>query len=76
MSQTTKILKIGDKSEHVKNVQALLKSAGYSLTIDGNFGKETDFTVKDFQGSKGLKPDGIVGSKTWEHLLKISQQNS
>lgn len=39
------------------------------LFVDGVFGKLTEEAVKEFQRTNGLKPDGIVGDKTWEKLF-------
>lgn len=36
---------------------------------DGIFGRETEATVKTYQQKNGLAVDGIVGKKTWRHLL-------
>ena len=38
---------------------------------DGIFGKETDATVRDFQGKNGLTPDGVVGRKTMGRLDEL-----
>lgn len=52
-----------------KQIQTALKSAGfYSGQIDGKIGKKTTQAIKDFQKSKGLKADGIVGRKTKAEL--------
>ncbi|MBF0216667.1 MAG: peptidoglycan-binding protein [Candidatus Omnitrophica bacterium] len=52
-----------------KNIQKALKNAGfYSGEIDGKIGKGTRKAVREFQGSEGLKVDGIVGKKTWSRL--------
>lgn len=38
---------------------------------DGIFGPLTKQAVQEFQKSKGLKPDGVVGPITWAELKKI-----
>lgn len=40
------------------------------IKADGIFGKDTDDAVKDFQKKNNLTIDGIVGTGTWEALLK------
>lgn len=57
-------LRIGDKGDDVEFLQ---KNLG--LFVDGDFGPITLLAVKEFQRSKGLTPDGIVGRKSWEALL-------
>ena len=46
----------------------------YALNLipDGVFGKLTEEAVKNFQKKNGLKPDGIVGEKTWAKLPQLS----
>lgn len=61
-------IKKGSKGPDVLTLQQTLNKLGYHLSIDGIFGNETDDDVKDFQKSKGLTVDGIVGPKTWEAL--------
>lgn len=54
---------------HIKQIQASLKKAGfYKGEIDGKMGPRTKRAIKEFQKSKRLNPDGIVGEKTWEAL--------
>lgn len=57
-------LRVGDKGEDVEFLQEKL-----GIVQDGDFGPKTLQAVKDFQRSKGLGDDGIVGRKTWEALL-------
>lgn len=59
-------LKLGSSGEDVKKWQGILNSAiGAGLTVDGQFGAQTRDKTIDYQKSKGLAPDGIVGAKTW-----------
>ncbi|MGB9376035.1 MAG: N-acetylmuramoyl-L-alanine amidase [Mycobacteriales bacterium] len=59
----------GQSGERVRTVQYLLKSRGYTITVDGAFGSGTESTVRSFQSSKGLAVDGVVGPQTWEALV-------
>lgn len=68
-------LKKGSKGSDVKTLQQTLNNLGYNLSVDGIFGNGTEDDVKDFQKSKGLTVDGIVGPKTWE-ALDIKETNS
>lgn len=60
------ILGKGSCGEYVKKLQRAL-----NLVEDGKFGSLTEEAVKAFQKANGLKPDGIVGEKTWEKLPKM-----
>lgn len=61
-------LKYGNRGDHVRELQRSLRSQGYVLEIDGKFGPLTLQCVKSFQGTCGLKADGIVGPLTWAAL--------
>lgn len=66
----------GDICVEVGMLQTLLNKLGYKgsngrpLTVDNDFGTNCDYAVKNFQKSKGLNPDGIVGAKTWDFIVK------
>lgn len=54
-----------------KEIQTALKNAGFDPgSMDGKIGPRTRQAIKDFQKSKGLVPDGVVGPKTWASLSK------
>jgi peptidoglycan hydrolase-like protein with peptidoglycan-binding domain len=57
--------------DRVKQIQSALKKVNfYKGEIDGKSGPQTKRAIKAFQKSKGLTPDGIVGSRTWDELNK------
>lgn len=67
---TAKELKRGDCCRAVKKLQILLKGLDWNVgKIDGDFGAQTEEAVKKYQAYVGITADGIVGKKTWEHLL-------
>ena len=59
-------LKIGSTGEYVEELQKIL-----GITVDGDFGPQTEAAVKEYQQANGLKPDGIVGPKTWAEMSKV-----
>jgi peptidoglycan hydrolase-like protein with peptidoglycan-binding domain len=66
------ILRLGSRGDAVKELQTLLAKAGvYSGAVDGIFGQTTRTAVINFQRSKNLRSDGIVGSRTWKALRAI-----
>lgn len=68
-----KTLQKGDVSEEVKQWQMFLQSAGYKIpNVDGAFGPTTERETLKFQIKNGLKPDGVVGPKTWKFVTTVS----
>ncbi len=67
--KTYPLLKQGMNNQEVKLLQAQLNKYGYKLVVDGDFGAKTESAVRDFQRTRGLIADGIVGQKTWSKLL-------
>ena len=64
-------LRSGNRGNQVKTAQRLLNALGYDCgNVDGVFGAKTKAAVMSFQKAKGLGADGIIGSKTWNALLK------
>lgn len=72
---TMPVLQKGSKCPEVGTVQTLLSALGFvgkngkKLTVDHDFGANVEYAVKNFQKSKGIGQDGIVGAKTWPLLL-------
>ena len=61
------LLKLGSTGDNVKLLQEKL-----GLNPDGNFGPNTEKSVKDWQKKNGLKDDGVVGDITWNKLFNNS----
>ncbi len=62
--QFSKTLKTGSAGLDVKMLQQTLNKIGYTLTVDGKFGRKTFNAVLDLQRRHKLLADGIVGPKT------------
>ncbi len=62
------ILRTGSQGEAVRELQLLLRRAGHSILIDGDFGPATKRAVLNFQRDSGLIADGVVGPATWAAL--------
>lgn len=65
-------LKKGAKGNITKLLQEKVVNLGYSTNgVDGIFGNGTHNAVIQYQKSKGLSADGIVGQNTWRKLLGL-----
>jgi hypothetical protein len=64
------LLKRGMKSHLVKLIQENLKLHGLNIIVDGDFGKATEFALKNFQRKNSPTVSGIVDTQTWETLIK------
>ncbi|MGW2084947.1 peptidoglycan-binding protein [Streptomyces sp. NPDC001880] len=65
----TPSLQQGTSGDDVKRLQRSLTAAlGSTVGIDGSFGPATATAVRNYQTSRGLTADGIVGPDTWAAL--------
>jgi len=64
----------GDTGDSVKICQERLTLHGYTCPADGQFGAGTETKVLQFQRSRGLGADGVVGQQTWTALLVTPSQ--
>ncbi|MBQ7453985.1 MAG: peptidoglycan-binding protein [Selenomonadaceae bacterium] len=63
------IIKLGTKGDGVVHLQKKLTKLGfYNGKAHGTCDKETVNALKKFQSSRGMKPDGICGRKTYSAL--------
>lgn len=63
----------GDRGEAVRDVQHRLTELGHRIDpaeLDGRFGPSTEHAVREFQRSRRLPEDGVVGPDTWGHLVE------
>lgn len=67
------MLRSGSKGQDVRDLQMVLRSAGYNVKVDGDFGPATERAVRDFQFAHKLEADGVAGPKT---MLEISNFRS
>ena len=66
------LMRKGAQGNITKLLQEKLVSLGYSTNgIDGIFGSGTYSAVREFQKTRGLSEDGIVGQNTWRKLLNL-----
>lgn len=62
----------GASGNITKLLQEKLVTLGYSTNgVDGIFGSGTYSAVREFQKTRGLSADGIVGQNTWRNLLNL-----
>ena len=52
--------------DDVKAFQQLLVKQHYTITVDGQYGPETEAATRKFQQAKKLTVDGVVGPQTWK----------
>lgn len=67
----------GDRGHAVEKIQEWLTlwvffnpAWWYKCSIDGDFGPQTESTVKKFQQFHDLEVDGVVGPQTWNKLVE------
>lgn len=65
-------LKKGASGNITKLLQEKLVKLGYNTNgVDGIFGNGTYSAVREFQKTRGLSIDGVVGQNTWRKLLNL-----
>lgn len=72
----------GSKGQAVTTLQTSLVALGYNIGtfgangdgIDGDFGAKTLEAVIAFQADRGLTVDGIVGTETWDALIRADKE--
>lgn len=62
------VLREGARGVEVRRLQERLDAKGYSVNVDGHFGRGTKEVVIRYQGDHALRADGVVGASTWDSL--------
>lgn len=60
------------KGSDVRNLQQRLSKLGFSVQIDGIYGKSTESVIKKAQQKYGLPVTGVVDYKTWETIINLT----
>jgi peptidoglycan hydrolase-like protein with peptidoglycan-binding domain len=67
-------LRRGAKGDAVRYLQGVISNkAGGNITVDGNFGPQTEARVKDCQRLIRAKTSGIVGKQVWTFIDILSK---
>jgi hypothetical protein len=70
-SKATGMLRMGAKGAAVRELQAVLLRAGYTVKVDGDFGPSTKTAVIAFQKAHKIEADGVVGPQTQKALAIV-----
>lgn len=61
-----------ERKTEIKEIQKVLQVLGfYNFAIDGEFSAATETAVREYQKSKNLTVDGIVGENTYKSILEV-----
>ncbi|MDO5023033.1 MAG: peptidoglycan-binding protein [Eubacteriales bacterium] len=74
---TVYVIKRGSSGNDVRDLQKKLRELGYLKgSADGDFGKDTEEALKDFQRRNNLTADGIAGRATLSRLNSSSAKRA
>lgn len=66
------VLQLGSRGDTVKNLQEFLHDIGqYPWRIDGYFSRDTEASVRLFQGKIGIPSNGVVEARTWRAISRL-----
>jgi len=67
------MLRLGSQGAAVRELQTLLRRAGATVAVDGDFGPATKTAVEAFQAKAGQTQDGLAGPETMAALTRYRQ---
>lgn len=65
------VIRAGSRGDQVVWLQQHLIALGFRLEPTGIFNRVTLRAVRQFQRRRGLMVDGVVGTQTWNRLLRV-----
>lgn len=69
------IMKAGQTSDRIKELQARLDQVGwFAGSVSGYYGPQTTTAVAGFQAKRGLPDSGSVDQTTWDALVAMSRK--
>ena len=68
-------ISMGSKGADVVTLQKILFDLGNKITVDGDFGPQTDTVVKKFQKSNKMTIDGIVTDVVMDMIRQTLDNN-
>ncbi len=68
-----KPLKYEDTGKRVTEAQQMLRKAGSSITVNGEYSFGMENAVRSFQKKNGLTPTGIIDRKTFKKLKQVTK---
>lgn len=68
-NKTGQVLTLQRILNELKDGKGYRGKDGKKLTVDGDFGDNTEYALKEYQKVHNLTADGVCGSKTWNALL-------
>lgn len=70
-TRSAKLIKRGDRSVEVSDIQARLRAVGFQIDDEnGSFGDSTEQALKAFQQQRHILADGVVGPNAWNELVE------
>ncbi len=65
------VIQAGSRGDMVVWLQQHLVGAGYNVAINGIYGRRSKKAVRRFQNRQNLATDAVVGTRTWNRLLRV-----
>lgn len=72
-----RLLGRGIRGDDVRDMQTRLAQLGYAVgPLDGKFGRLTEAAVRKFQQDRGLRVDGLAGTRTIAELKRLTAEST
>lgn len=71
---SARMLRAGSRGADVRELQVLLRRAGFHVEPDGDFGPATENALRRFQATVAIEVDGVAGPQTLDALARYKQE--